>query len=202
MTTTQELIKRLDQLNATPHDLAVRGRVEEALRDCDVDALADVMNEFRVELPTAEAVERRLVELGSTDDRVMARIARTLSMYSDTEERWQHAVGVVSRALEINQNNTEALDTVILLYAFRSDAPRDKMIEWSERYTNLEPHNIRAISGRAKVLLKFGRADDATSYLRETAASLERDSAGEVVQSVRELLKQINARQNVLHQWP
>lgn len=199
----EDLTALLDQLIGAPHDTSVRSAVDAALSEIDdAELLAEVMHDFVVEEPVAEAIERRLGMLGSDNSRAWGRVARALAHYADTPERRQHVMTILRRALAANPNNTEALDSAILLWAAPvPDAPRDDLMTWSEHYVELAPQDTRAVNLRAKVLLKLEGDEAALGFLRERLGGSALTDT-ELADELRTLIRRIEAGEDVLQQWP
>lgn len=197
------LVDALASFAAAPTDDRAAGAAESALLAVsNPDQLADALAQFPVELEVALAIERRLDALGATHSDALSRIARVRAMYADDEDSWQKAMALTHRVLEVAPNNLIALETGIRLYAFVPNAPRALLDAWSQRYASLCPHDVRALSARTKVLLKFGATDAAIAFLREHILACQQATAHSTAASLTELLRAVLAGENVLQQWP
>ncbi|HUP60759.1 MAG TPA: hypothetical protein VNA69_10110 [Thermoanaerobaculia bacterium] len=202
MATREQLTALLAQLLAAPHDGRVRSAVDAALAEIsDANLLAEVLQDFVVELPVAEAIERRLTALNSSNPLAWVRVARALAHYVDSEDKRDHVMALVRRVLAQHPDNSDALALGILLWAAPSrNAPRMELMEWSERYVDLNPRNPDALSMRAKMLLQLDGEQDAIRFLAERLRSEQPDS--DLAGHLQELLGRIKAGEDILRQWP
>lgn len=201
--TKENLVQALGELDTSPHDSRVRKRVDLALKEvADAGLLAEVLTQFPVELEVALAVEHRLSQLGVDHPDALARIARVRATYADDSDLWEQAYALTQRALTIDENNVIALETAILLHAFKPDASESQLDAWSQRYIELRPFDLRALSARVKVLLKFGHRNEALEFLQGIIVVCEQTTVQDVAESLRHLRNQIVAGDNVLQQWP
>lgn len=197
--TTEALAQLFDQLDADP---GARDRVDEALRAIDdASVIVEALVKFPTELTVANAAAARLREIAPHDSVGWAHIARVREQYARTPEDRREVAEILEGVISRDPDNRIALDTLILHYGFDESAPVERLLEWSERYAELEPPAGRAICLRAKVLLKWVSRDKALSYLRSKSALSSR-LTDESLHAARTLLHHIERGDDVLSQWP
>lgn len=197
------LVDVLSRFAAAPHDgLAARAAESALLAVTDPDELDAALVQFPAELEVALAVEARLEALGGTHPDALSRIARVRAAHADDKASWERALALTQRVLNVAPDNAIALETGILLFAFVPTAPRSLLDAWSQRYVSLCPHDLRALSARTKVLLKFGDTPAAVSFLREQIVACEQAGEHGTATSLTELLRDVLSGADVLRQWP